>query len=51
MKPIRLAALTLAGADTATSALAWFDLPIIELYQWIDVVAEKKKRDEDRQGN
>ena len=41
-----IAALTMAGAETATSALVWFDLPVIDLYQWIDALVEKQKQDE-----
>lgn len=50
VKPIRLAALSLAGAETATSALTWFDLPVMELYQWIDAVVEKQEQDERKRG-
>ena len=45
---VRRIALILAGADTHTSALAWMDVPIIELMDWIQsaqaLASEREKK-------
>ncbi len=45
---VRRIALILAGADTHTSALAWMEIPIIELMDWIQsaqaLASEREKK-------
>lgn len=44
MHLIRVACLNLAAADTFTSVLDWFKMPLLELSEWGEAAKEVKER-------
>ena len=43
LKPVREWCVKLARADTHTGALAWFEVPIVDLSEWADVINSLEK--------
>ena len=44
------ACLALAEADTHTSALAWFGMPVTDLTEWVEAVSDRQKEREKKRG-
>lgn len=44
LKTIRKSCVKLAGAETYTSVIEWYKMPIITLYEWADIILELQKK-------
>lgn len=44
LKTIRKSCVKLAGAETYTSVMEWYKMPIITLYEWADIILELQKK-------